>query len=150
VHQGPAWVAWFHIFGRSWRLAYTCSDSSDSIDHVEHHWSDDDDCVYPSPDWQGGNYWYRIMPPAGVVIPESSPESNHCGTMHGGWIHSGTHPTNEGEQVTVEVCFSFDNGNGDDCRQHKNILVTNCISYYVYYLPNVPFCGARYCAADNL
>ena len=88
------------------------------------------------------------MPPAGMVMTESSLKVLHCGTYRPGWIR-GTHPTDEGEQVTAEVCFSFDNGDGDDCRYTQNIEITNCGEYYVYFLPQTPWCDMRYCAAST-
>ena len=87
------------------------------------------------------------MPPAGVVIPETSIKISHCGTLQPGWIN-GTHPTDAGEQVEVEVCFSY--GDGYECANHYNIDITHCGSYFVYYLPKTLYCDQRYCAADSL
>ena len=82
-------------------------------------------------------------------MTEISLEYQHCGTQYPGWIR-GNHPTDEGETVTVEVCFSFYHGDyGKDCQFTKNIEITNCGEYYVYLLPETPYCGARYCAASN-
>ena len=87
-----------------------------------------------------------MMPPAGVVIPETSQDMNHCGTTAPGWIR-GSHPAEEGEQVEVEVCFNvFGNG----CDSSENILVTHWGQYFVYFLKQVPFCYLRYCTADTL
>ena len=108
----------------------------------------DSDFEWASPDWQHGNSWHRMMSPAGVVIPETAPGMDHCGTHLPGWI-TGTHPTEEGQQVEVEVCFS--SGDGDnDCLYNQRILVTNCGAYFVYFLAEVQYCWARYCAADSL
>ena len=115
-----------------------------------HHGNEEYYCDWAnttSPDWQGSN-WYRMMPPAGVVITETSLEMYHCGTSFPGWIR-GTHPTDEGEQVDVEACFSADYGNGDDCYYTQNIKITNCGEYYVYFLPESPRCATRYCAAST-
>ena len=78
-------------------------------------------------------------------MTETSLEYNHCGTVAPGWIR-GTHPTDEGETVTVEVCFSW---NGYDCNRSQNIEITYCGEYYVYFLPEAPWCSARYCAAST-
>ena len=82
-------------------------------------------------------------------MAETSPEDGLCGTGMPGWIH-GTHPTDEGETVTVEVCFSADTGNGNDCSWSQNIEITHCRSYFVYFLPKAPVCISRYCGADTL
>ena len=116
---------------------------------ISPYYCDQDGHSYTSPDWQGGNNWYRMMPPAGVVMTETSLEAGHCGTQFPGWIH-GTHPTDEGETVTVEVCFSQDNGDGEyDCFYTRNIEITHCGEYYVYFLPAARSCSARYCAAST-
>ena len=130
-------------------------DSTRNVRHRNAFYGDHDDCsnecFNTSPDWQGGNNWYRMMPPAGIVIPQTSVKMRHCGTAYPGWIR-GTHPTDVGQQVKVEVCYSADNGNGDDCAVvDGSILVTNCEAYYVYLLTDINVgCGNRYCAADNL
>ena len=122
-------------------------DSTRNVNHgVEEAYCDndnDDDWATTSPDWQGEN-WYRMMSPAGVVMTETSLERAHCGTYYPGWIR-GTHPTDEGETVTVEVCFSW----FDDCSYTQNIDITNCGEYYVYLLPETPMCHLRYCAAST-
>ena len=89
-----------------------------------------------------------MMPPAGVVIPETTLKWEHCGTDLPGWIR-GTHPTEVGKQVEVEVCFSADNGDGNDCYWSQNIEITHCGEYYVYFLPETPECYLRYCAAST-
>ena len=63
------------------------NDASRSVHHGTKFrgYCDDD---YPffdtSPDWQGSNKWYRMMPPAGVVIPQTPAERDHCGTEYPG------------------------------------------------------------------
>ena len=87
------------------------------------------------------------MPPAGVVIPQKPPGfGQKCGTTFPGWIN-GTHPTDEGSKVEVEVCFSdYDH----ECGFTQNIEVTHCGSYFVYFLAEAPGCAIRYCGADTL
>ena len=122
------------------------NDPTRNVNHGVEDYSDNDEC--PSQDWQGSNNWYRMMPPAGVVITETSLEWKHCGTTAPGWIR-GTHPTDEGEKVTVEVCFSYDDGDVDDCHYTQNIDITYCGEYFVYLLPETPGCAKRYCAAST-
>ena len=128
-------------------------DSSRNVHNGYEKYTDEDNdynCGYDtSPDWHGRN-WYRMMPPAGVVITETSLTDHHCGSLRPGWIQ-GSHPTNEGEQVDALVCFSADAGDGagGECEWGKPIQITHCGDFYVYYLFQVPACAARYCAADK-
>ena len=101
-----------------------------------------------SPDWQGGKNWYKMMPPAGVIIPEVSLRYHQCGTKFPGWLNN-AHPAEGGQQIEGEVCFSWDVDDGDNCHWSQNILVTNCGSYFVYFLPQTPACHLRYCAAEE-
>ena len=127
------------------------NDSTRNVNHNgEPYYCDQDVSDDISPDWQGGNNWYRMMPPAGVVIPETKQYILHCGNIFPAWIR-GSHPTDEGEQVELELCFSnHDGGQGNVCAWHHNILVTNCGSYYVYYLSQTVYSTSRHCGADSL
>ena len=95
-----------------------------------------------SPGWEGPA-WYRFTMPAGTRIPESSPGEYHCGTYATGWL-SGVHPTTPGASSNVKFCFD----NGNDCVRSTQGKVTNCGSYFVYYLENAPECRLRYCATN--
>ena len=88
------------------------------------------------------NIWYRMMPPAGTMIPEEVVPTYKCGSAGTGWMN-GTHPTNHGENVWRQICFHW---SSKTCRYSTNIEVTNCGEYYVYKLPIVPTCNCRYCA----
>ena len=96
-----------------------------------------------SPEWVGPA-WYRFSMPAGTRIPESSPGNYHCGTGATGWL-SGVHPTTPGASVNAKYCFTWD---GNDCYESNQGKVTNCGSYFVYYLENTPECADRYCATN--
>ena len=67
---------------------------------------------------------------------------DYCGTQGAGWVN-GTNPTGLGETVDAEVCFDL---TGGPCLSKQNIKIKNCATYYVYYLPDVPFCKQRYCS----
>ena len=97
--------------------------------------------VLRSPEWVGPA-WYKFTMPAGTHIPESSLGTYHCGTRHTGWL-SGVHPTTPGARSNVKFCFTKDS---DDCYRSTQGKVTNCGSYFVYYLENTPDCRLRYCA----
>ena len=92
--------------------------------------------------WQGSGY-YRFVEPAGTMMPESSPGERHCGTGRSGWLN-GQHPTELGQEKALEVCFDFVN---NICDQRRNITVTKCDGFYVYYLVDVPSCNNRYCGS---
>ena len=53
--------------------------------------------------WNGNSYidlydWYRMMPPAGTIIPEGVVPENKCGTCGSGWMN-GIHPTGVSEST---------------------------------------------------
>ena len=99
--------------------------------------------VLRSPGWVGPA-WYRFTMPAGTHIPESSPGLNHCGTYATGWL-SGVHPTTPGAKSNVKYCFT---SSSNDCYYSTQGKVTNCGSYFVYYLENAKGCADRYCATN--
>ena len=101
--------------------------------------------ILKSPGWVGPA-WYRFIMPAGTRIPESSPDIWHCGTWHTGWL-SGVHPTTPGASNN-NAKFCFDKGDSKDCYWSTQGKVTNCGSYFVYYLENTPYCRLRYCATN--
>ena len=89
-----------------------------------------------------GSVWYRMMPPAGIIIPEDIVPKKMCGTNAPGWMN-GAHPISRGEEVERQICFNW---NGNSCNWQNNIKVTNCDSYYVYKLQPPSSCYLRYCA----
>ena len=99
--------------------------------------------VLRSPGWVGPA-WFRFTYPAGTRIPESSPGPWHCGTYGTGWL-SGRHPSSLWSSSNVKFCF--DDGK-NACHRSSQGKVTNCGSYYVYYLPNVGACRNRYCTTN--
>ena len=100
---------------------------------------------YTSAQWKGEGY-YRLLLPAGKQIPEYAPVDWRCGSALTGWLN-GTHPDQFGVEVNMTVCFDWDRGNKWDCRFKRDIRVTNCKGYYVYFLPELTFQSARYCGA---
>ena len=92
------------------------------------------------PDWAGPG-WYRFTGLAGTKMPDSPPAQFYCTGDAQGWL-SGGHP-GPGEQVNRSVNFS--RGSNTTYRSVE-VLVTNCPSaYYVYRLPEAPFCHLTYC-----
>ena len=120
------------------------NDASRSVSNEKaKYYCDKSDRSNVSPGWVG-SAWYRFTMPAGTRIPESSPGQYHCGTSLTGWL-SGVHPTTPGASVNVKYCFATSN---NDCYWSNQGKVTNCGSYFVYYLENTPACRARYCATN--
>jgi len=101
-----------------------------------------------SPDWQGYD-WYRILPPAGNMIPLQSPGHGRCGTSASGWMNGGLDFGYFGQTITSTVCYAKE---GTKCAWKNQINVTLCGEkedhsyYYVYQLPNAIWCNYKYCA----
>ena len=91
-----------------------------------------------SPDWHGpGNYRFF---PFSTMMPESSPGTWHCGTEAPGWL-KGQHPTVEGEEVRMDVCFDYGPVLGN-CYYKSHINVTLCpgrITTKLYIYVNANF-----------
>ena len=96
---------------------------------------------YTSHDWHGPN-WYRMFSPAGSKIPETPVAADHCNTAATGWLN-GAHPTILDETVNRTVCFNYSE---NTCPYENEIKIRNCGDYFLYYLPEVPGCYARYCS----
>ena len=99
--------------------------------------------VVTSPDWKGPGQ-YRIISSAGSRLPESSPGYYHCGTNGSGWLR-GEHPQDIYAEKKLTVCFHYDS---NDCFDEADITVTNCDGYFVYLLPDTPYCYFRYCVTQ--
>lgn len=98
--------------------------------------------VTQSSNWEGEG-WYRMMAPAGTVMPESSPGTSHCGTKLAGWLNA-SHPKVPGQTLKGKVCFASEE---EDCVNAKEVSVTNCGDYFVYLLKDTGLPSpARYCS----
>ena len=95
-----------------------------------------------SPDWKGPG-WYRLTGAAGTRIPETSPGFQRCGTGVTGWMR-GVHPATPGVQTAATICFDDHSGT---CYNPLDITVINCGDFYLYNLPETPFCPFRYCGS---
>ena len=90
-----------------------------------------------------GSVWYRMMSPAGTMIPEQVVPQYKCGTHATGWMN-GVHPTTLGEEVERQICFKW---GSNDCSSSINIKVINCMHYYIYKLEPTG-CNWRYCSSQ--
>ena len=107
-----------------------------------------------SPDWHGPG-WYRMMEPAGTVIPENPVDVNQCGTYSPGWLN-GTHPEAVGEPVRRKVCFNYEGHyeehvvkNNPICYRNAMIQIINCGDFYLYNLSDTVACPLRYCSISK-
>merc|ERR1712087_167701 len=94
-----------------------------------------------SPAFQGSS-WYRFMGQAGTKMPEFPYGSSTCQTWAPGWIN-GKHPTRKGQIVERLACFTVGE---NTCYDRENIKITNCGSFFLYFLPDITKCNNRYCA----
>lgn len=89
--------------------------------------------------------WYRFTSYVGGEMPTSKVDRNRCGTLAPVWLN-GDHPVNG--TVTRKACVNFyDSNNG--CAESFDIKVTNCGSYFVYYLRPTYSCAVAYCAGRS-
>ena len=126
---------------------YELTDPTRSVVHGGGYYCDDDN-YHTSPEWKGPGY-YRLLAPAGVKIPTSSPGYGHCGSSVAGWINDEEGAIDQMEieqEISTKVCFGWFL---NPCEWNNEITVTLCPGdYYVYYLPNAPACDLRYCASN--
>jgi hypothetical protein len=107
-------------------------------------WCDRTNSSDVDPQWQGLG-WYRLMEPAGTMLPEYPPAVQSCGTEKPGWM-IGEHPALVDGVVDRVVCFAWAN---DACQWQEDIKVVNCDGYYLYRLPDASTCSLRYCATAD-
>ena len=79
---------------------------------------------------------------AGTRMPEHEIEYRHCGTRAPGWLN-GKHPTENGQIVDRQVCFTY---SSDSCYTYIQVQVIKCDTYFLYYLEDIPYCYYRYCS----
>jgi hypothetical protein len=88
----------------------------------------------------GGN-WIRFIGQGGLIMPMTSPGMSHCGAFLAGWFN-GTLPSTVQTITNGNVCFESYAGL---CTFVVPIQVVNCATFYVYFLPPLIVCNARYC-----
>ena len=80
-------------------------------------------CYLLSPDWKGGDKWYKFEGSAGSKTPKVVPPLNSCGTGNPGWLTEtnalgGGHPSIADGVVTGTACFHTPT---DTCQFSLNI-----------------------------
>jgi hypothetical protein len=91
--------------------------------------------------FSSGPQWVRFEGEGGTQIPTSQVAMYRCGTNAAGW-YSGAMPSVPSTTENGTVCFAW---SGGSCQYTHDIRVTNCGSYYVYYLSAPTSGGMRYC-----
>lgn len=92
--------------------------------------------------------WYRFTSFVGTEMPTSMVSPNRCGTVAPVWM-KGTHPSEQDGTVDRKACINFfDINNG--CSQSFDIKVTNCGTFYVYFLRPTYSCAIAYCAGKRI
>ena len=91
--------------------------------------------------------WYRFTGAAGTRLATSSVSLDTCTTGNGG-SYNGTLPSTSGATTFGTLCV---NNNGYLCYAALSgslIVVTNCGSYYVFFLSPITNCNSRYCTTS--
>jgi len=127
-------------------------DASRNIHYSYERYTDNSDSSDVSPDWFGEG-WYRLQAEGGNYISESNPGPNHCGTKLPGYLTT-SHPTQVGDSVYGTMCFDGTEYGHEDCIWPKDIRITRCNGYYVYYLVPTAVLSdmelTRYCATFDI
>ncbi|CAC5402534.1 LRP5_6 [Mytilus coruscus] len=89
--------------------------------------------------------WYRIESVNGDDIPTYAPGVFHCGTYNPIWLN-GSFPGYGDKNVTVEACIQTAD---HICDKSIYITITNCGTFYVYYLQNTTK-NSAYCFGSGL
>ncbi len=100
-------------------------------------------CCYTS-DCYLATGWYRISGSAGsqlVTNPVSS--GGYCGQSYPAWFN-GSFPTTTGTTISGVACVNVA-GSLCPASYSTTVFITNCGSYYVFYLSPFPYCTVRYC-----
>ena len=92
----------------------------------------------------GSGAWIRFEGSGGTKIPTWSIDINHCGAYLSVWSNS-TLPATVNIMTNITLCS---NTMALICPWAIRASVIYCPgNYYVYFLPSLPMCKARYCTA---
>lgn len=87
--------------------------------------------------------WYRFIDTAGTRLATMPPNSGSCGASYPAW-YNGTFPSTVGSTIISTVCAQV-NGNLCSSSYPMTAYVTNCSSFYVFYLSPTTTTSIRYC-----
>ena len=99
-----------------------------------------------SPQWSGDG-WYRFTGAAGTKMATKKEVTTWkmCGTYGAGHLDTNAHPDlADGQSQDQKVCFY---GYTGQCHHSHTVTIQKCDGFYIYKLPNTPYCHYRYCGA---
>ncbi|CAF5211202.1 unnamed protein product, partial [Rotaria magnacalcarata] len=88
--------------------------------------------------------WYRFLGSAGTLLATTPISTGYCGGNYPGWFN-GSFPTTVGGITSGTLCVNVGGSLCYSTYSMTGIMVTNCGSYYVFYLRPVSYCYTRYC-----
>jgi len=79
------------------------------------------------------------------MLATSPVKSWHCGTASTGYLKEGTSalPSSPGDEVEATVCFHC--SSSDPCYWTTAIKIKKCSNFWIFKLPEVPYCTLGYC-----
>ena len=120
----------------------TINDPTRSITYVGSYSGCDNGPLFNS---SNNGAWIRFVGAGGTTIPTTLPGYSRCGAYASGWFND-TLPLATNVITNGTICFD---SKEDICILMKLISVILCpgspTNYYVYFLPPVFGCSARYC-----
>ncbi|CAF4129073.1 unnamed protein product [Rotaria sordida] len=115
------------------------NDPTRSINNVGSYGSCDNGPIFNA---SNGGSWIRFVGTGGDRIPMSSAGLKHCGGYLSGWSNN-TLPTTQDVVTNGTVCFETE---AHECGFTVDVSIIYCSAgYYVYFLPPISVCNARYC-----
>ena len=91
--------------------------------------------------------WYRFTGAGGTRLATSSVSKDKCTTTNGG-SYNGSLPSTTGTTTFGTLCLNNDGYLCYAAWSGSFIAVTNCGSYYVFYLIPITNCNSRYCTTS--
>ncbi|CAF4889581.1 unnamed protein product, partial [Rotaria socialis] len=93
-----------------------------------------------SSSFSSSGMWVRFTGSGGTTIPTYAPGPSVCGTDATGWYI--TEMPSSGATVSGALCYQ---STINKCHFYSAMQVTNCNTYYVYFLYPPPTCNLRVC-----
>ncbi|UJR15602.1 hypothetical protein I4U23_002538 [Adineta vaga] len=93
-----------------------------------------------------GGAWIRFVGAGGNVLTQSPPGTSHCGAFIPIWYNASL-PTSPNTITSGTVCGETYASTCGIVIDISVILCSSGSSYYVFLLPPLPICSARYCTA---
>lgn len=92
--------------------------------------------------------WYSVkVNGKNVDMPNTCINAGTCGTTASIWL-DGTLPLKPYEIVRLKACVTGFLP-GECCKKSYNVMVKNCLSYNVYYLPYTDSCNEAFCFGNE-